>query len=769
MWTHHRLLLRCAAFCAALLCTASTAARAATITVTNTADSGPGTLRDALAIAADGDVIDLPAGAVIQLSTITDEADNFMGPTAMPMITSAITLEANGSRLEWVGTESARAFAVSPSGHLTIRNAHLKGFRSQGGQGGAEGGGGGMGAGGAIYLVDGYLVVENTTCEGNSATGGDGGLFQGAGARGGGGGLSGRGGRGDSLRGGGGGGGSRGWGGHGAAGGGGGGGTLRPDIIGGGDGGSTSSCTGGQGGSLCGGAGGSCFPVLAPADGTCPGGGGGGGALTTVDATSQNGADGNYGGGGGGSTYLTSGGNGGFGGGGGAGWISGGNGGFGGGGGAGGSHPGGTGSGQLGGNGGTVSGGGGAGLGGAIFNDGGTVIVRNSTFTANLANGGKPGRTLSNGPPPEGETLGIVGAGAGGAIFSRNGSLTLLNSTISGNQSSETYAGLYVFEDGAPTSFSLYNTIVANNGADECHFAGGVDAAGSGNLIVQNLSCPGNAPTPADPGLGPLQVKAPGSTPTMAIAIGSPAFDTGDDANCEAVDQRGIDRPQSLHCDIGAFEITKPVAQCKDVTVSAGSSCAADASVDDGSFDLAGESITLSQDPPGPYSPGETGVTLTVTNSSGLESTCTGRITVADTTGPEIALKASISLMLNNHKYEAFQLGDFVSGVRDNCSALTANDPVIGEVTSDEPDEGSGLGDGATTSDIRIGSDCRSVVLRQERDGNRDGRVYHVMLQAKDAAGNVGQAIATVTVPLSSRVVPPIDSGVALIVNGCAP
>src|SRR5262252_10812649 len=93
--------------------TGSTTARAATMIVSSTADSGPGTLREALAGAADGDVIELPAKALFQMSTIVDEGANFMGPTATPMITSTVTIEANGSVLDWIGTDDARAFAVA--------------------------------------------------------------------------------------------------------------------------------------------------------------------------------------------------------------------------------------------------------------------------------------------------------------------------------------------------------------------------------------------------------------------------------------------------------------------------------------------------------------------------------------------------------------------------------------------------------------------------------------------------------------------------------
>ena len=537
---------------AVLLLGLSGTAEATDIFVTSTAESGPGTLRDALTSAADGDTIVLPAGEVFQMSTIFDDADNFMGPTATPMITLSITIEANGSRLERIsGSPNFRAFAVGPSGNLTIKNAHIKGFSTNGGDGGNEGGGGGMGAGGAVYIKDGVLTVESCTFESNSAIGGNGNDFLGAGHRGGGGGLSGNGGIG--IRGGGGGGGSRGDGGQGGAdlshGGGGGGGTLGGFT---GEGDKSDSIFGGAGGLNCGGKGGD-FPNGAGANGTCPGGGGGGGNSGAQGVISS-GGNGDYGAGGGGSGF-TGGGNGGaggFGGGGGYGYNIGGNGGFGGGGGAGGAGGGVTGSGGFGGNGGTLTGGGGAGLGGAIFNDSGTVIILNSTFTTNSVTGGRAGRIIT--PVPG--TPGIIGAAAGGAIFSRNGSLTVINSTISGNQSAYIDPGISVFKDGLATTFSLHNTIIANNGADECHYVGSVTHEGSGNFIIQNFGCQGNVnPSMDDPQLGPLQLNEPGNTPTMAIDTSSPAFDAGDDVYCQPFDQRGVPRPQALHCDIGAYEV----------------------------------------------------------------------------------------------------------------------------------------------------------------------------------------------------------------------
>lgn len=56
-----------------------------------------------------------------------------------------------------------------------------------------------------------------------------------------------------------------------------------------------------------------------------------------------------------------------------------------------------------------------------------------------------------------------------------------------------------------------------------------------------------------DPKLGPLADNG-GSTKTMALLPGSPAIDGGDDVPALAQDQRGVERPQGLRSDIGAFE-----------------------------------------------------------------------------------------------------------------------------------------------------------------------------------------------------------------------
>jgi hypothetical protein len=88
-----------------------------------------------------------------------------------------------------------------------------------------------------------------------------------------------------------------------------------------------------------------------------------------------------------------------------------------------------------------------------------------------------------------------------------------------------------------------------------------------------------------------------------------------------------------------------PMPKCANVTVAAGPSCTAGASIDNGSFDLdADDTITLAQSPAGPYALGATGVTLTVTDNHGDARSCTGTVTVVDTTAPVPTCPAPITV-----------------------------------------------------------------------------------------------------------------------------
>jgi CSLREA domain-containing protein len=168
----------------------------------------------------------------------------------------------------------------------------------------------------------------------------------------------------------------------------------------------------------------------------------------------------------------------------------------------------------------------------------------------------------------------------GGGIYN-GGTLTLNNSTVSGNIAS---AGGGIYNSG---TLALNNVTIANNTADN---GGGISNDASGTVEFRNTIIAGNAPhdcsgtlssqgynldsdgtchltgtgdiSNSNAKLGPLQNNG-GKTETHALLPGSPAIDAGDDATCEATDQRGEFRPldgdgvNGPRCDIGAFELRR--------------------------------------------------------------------------------------------------------------------------------------------------------------------------------------------------------------------
>ncbi len=531
---------------------------------TNTATDGGGSEVTTGCAPGNGtDTIVLAANAVYIVTGDVANVGNEVGPSVNPPVTTGMIIQGNGARLERQGSLNVRAFDVLPGGNLTIQNLHVKNFRGRGGNG-SEGGGGGMGAGGAIYNRAASVTIENSTFSENNAIGGSGSQQTTIAGGGGGGGLSGNGGNDvafGSGNAGGGGGGARGNGGDGANSGGGGGGTRDNGADGAGSG------AGGAGGANCGGKGGDNTGAVNGVPGACVGGGGGGGGFQVgAGNVGGSGGNGNYGGGGGGGAASAqgnagSGGSGGFGGGGGSGGPNGngGNGGFGGGAGAAGPSGGSVGSpGFGGGDASATTGGAGTGVGSVIFNENGTVIVRNSTFADNNAFGGADGPGLPGIFPRP---------GGNAAIMSRNGVLRVTHSTFSNNRGTG-FADIWVLGDGATANFELRNSILANPNAPANGYScvvstnngGSISQSGSGNLMEQPgvangpfSPCAGLVQT-GDPQLGPLQITAPGNTPTMAIGAGSPALDAADAAFGLPTDQRGVTRPQGIGFDIGAFE-----------------------------------------------------------------------------------------------------------------------------------------------------------------------------------------------------------------------
>jgi FG-GAP repeat len=101
-----------------------------------------------------------------------------------------------------------------------------------------------------------------------------------------------------------------------------------------------------------------------------------------------------------------------------------------------------------------------------------------------------------------------------------------------------------------------------------------------------------------------------------------------------------------------------------------------------------------------------------------------------DTLPPVITLRPAIELLPPDHKYDIITIAQMVQSVSDDSDGNLFNNVVIEKVTSDEPDDASRKADGTTINDIVIAGDCKSVRLRSERDGKKNGRVYSVTLRA---------------------------------------
>ena len=207
-----------------------------------------------------------------------------------------------------------------------------------------------------------------------------------------------------------------------------------------------------------------------------------------------------------------------------------------------------------------------------------------------------------------------------------------------------------------------------------------------------------------------------------------------------SVDNIGVsETPKTLTIEI--ISNRPPVAACQNVTVAASSSCAANASINNGSYDPDGGQITLAQSPPGPYLLGNTPVILTVTDSKGASSQCTATVTMVDTTPPTVTVVSVTPSVLwpPNHKMVLVTLAVSKS---DNCDPNPLCRVTL--VSSNEPENG--LGDGDTAPDWKITGNL-TVNLRAERSGTGNGRIYTITINCTDGVGNSSSQSVMVTVP----------------------
>jgi hypothetical protein len=195
--------------------------------------------------------------------------------------------------------------------------------------------------------------------------------------------------------------------------------------------------------------------------------------------------------------------------------------------------------------------------GGGIWNLGGAGTITRSTLSGNVAFGGAGiwnfgELTITN------STLSGNVASGGGGIINRL-MLTVTSSTLSGNVANS--GGGVLAASTSATTFAL-NTIMAGNVAGSSpDVQGCLDSQGhnligdgSGGTGFTDTDLVGTAEQPIDPQLEPLGDYG-GPTQTMRPLPSSPAVDAGDNRVLFGTDQRGLPRIVNFVIDIGAVEL----------------------------------------------------------------------------------------------------------------------------------------------------------------------------------------------------------------------
>ena len=221
--------------------------------------------------------------------------------------------------------------------------------------------------------------------------------------------------------------------------------------------------------------------------------------------------------------------------------------------------------------------------GGGINNDDGDLVIESSAFINNTAQGAQGGGILNGGRSSITNTTFVSNsAGVGGGIFSFDGytRVSVVNSSLISNSAQGGLRFLppyYTCDDplqlGDPQTVygggisgenvTLTNTLLAQNSiGGNCSITQTIVSDNGHNLEDANTCGFTNTGslTNTNPLLGPLNDA--GFSSLQPLLPGSPAIDAGDDTACPATDIRGFHRPTGTHCDIGAYEyigLDKPI------------------------------------------------------------------------------------------------------------------------------------------------------------------------------------------------------------------
>lgn len=419
-----------------------------------------------------------------------------------------------------------------------------------------------------------------------------------------------------------------------------------------------------------------------------------------------------------------------------------------------------------------------------------SVVLVRSAVTGNSAGVSGGGIAAYGGVIVVNSTISGNTAGQyGGGLVLYSEDYTILSSTVTGNSASISGGGIHTWGNA-----TVHNSIIAGNSPDDCDDALG-PVSGGYNLFGRHAGCYDYGTTDivtVEPSavttivLGVLQ-NNDGPTPTHALLSGSPAIDAADPFGCLdengdslIVDQRGESRPVdgdgngTTICDMGAYEAV--VTSYPPTAVAASDAPVECSSIWGGLVTLDG---SLSSDPestPGTndgivefawyedfglpteallgvseilmvnFALGDHAITLRVVDSQGLTDADEVVVSVLDTTPPEIMVSVNPALLWPpNHR-----LVDVTTTHTASDACGTVNIALV-SVTSNEPDDAPGAGDGNTVADVQgadLGTADFHLMLRAERSGTGDGRDYVLTYSATDESGNSSEAETWVVVPL---------------------
>ena len=195
--------------------------------------------------------------------------------------------------------------------------------------------------------------------------------------------------------------------------------------------------------------------------------------------------------------------------------------------------------------------------GGGIWNLGGAGTITRSTLSGNVAFGGAGIWNLGELTVTNSTLSGNVASGGGGII--NRLLLTVTSSTLSGNVANS--GGGVLAASTSATTFALDTIIAGNVAGSSPDVQGRLDSQGhnligdgSGGTGFTDSDLVGTAEQPIDPQLEPLGDYC-GPTQTMRPLPTSPAVDAGDNRVPFGTDQRGLPRIVNFVIDIGAVEL----------------------------------------------------------------------------------------------------------------------------------------------------------------------------------------------------------------------